>query len=188
MKYPDPILVSLDNTSTEKAKLFADAVLATVNYADSGQTNTRKVFQDHFHSKLAEAAVANLYRQHTVVAGPDYNIYPAKSKSWDADLMINNIPVGIKTQTMAAAKKYGLSWTFQSGKYRKDKVLEQSDHWIIFTLLSDSSPYQCLVFPARQIHQLPFKDPVLQKLKGEKQVVYGQDFGWQLQDLQTYFR
>jgi hypothetical protein len=75
-----------------------------------------------------------------------------------------------------AAKRYGLSWTFQAGNLRRDKILDRPDAWVCFVEYDDENEGKlCQVYPAFQIRELNFKHPVLERLKGHKLVVYKSD-------------
>ena len=157
-----------------KAKTFADAVVDTVNYADSNQRNKAKIRNDHFISKIGEEAVCAAFRHFgEPINTPDYEIYDGKSKSWAADLISNNIEIAVKTQARSQAKKYGLSWTFQSSKKRFDPILNEPESWVCFVACDDTKEnYECFVSQPQQIKNLIFESPILAHLKGKKQVVY----------------
>lgn len=175
-KLTQPVLVTLPPNIVDKAGHFARQVTQTIDYADSNQLNLQKIENDHFISKLGEEAVKTAFENlgHTV-AGPDYTIYLAKQKSWDADLFINGYPLAVKTQQTSAAEKYGLSWTFQASGKRKDPILQQPDAWVCFVACHDHEQFQCTVYPPCQIKNLLFKPPRLPHLQGKKKVVYAAD-------------
>jgi hypothetical protein len=166
MKTPLPVEVF------ERAKTFAQQVTSTTNYADSNQIIRDKIFDDHYSSKLGEEAVKKVLSQYTSVKGPDYTIYIGKDKSWEDDLFIDGEGIAVKTQKRSSAKKYGVSWTFQAGALRRDKVLDRPDAWVAFVVYDDIEHHAFYVYPLMQIKQLIFKDPVLPHLKGHKLVVY----------------
>lgn len=172
-----PYKVTLHKTYLTKAQTFAQEVVSTVNYRDSNQTNINKIKADHFISKLGEEAVCAVYKQFAhFVSQPDYHIYQKIAKSWDSDLQINGKSLAVKTQRKTQSRKYGLSWTFQAAKKRRDPILQQANAWVCFVHCNDESPlYECIVYPAYQIKHLPFRDPILAHLKGRKQVVYAED-------------
>jgi hypothetical protein len=166
--------VRLNSSLTNKAKHFAKDVTATTNYKDSRQSNIAKIEQDHFISKLGEEVVKLAFEKAgRFVKGPDYTIYTSKQKSWDADLFVEGIPLAVKTQGAEAAKKYGLSWTFQAGNIRRDPILEKPEAWVCFVELTSS--FTAKVYPPHQIRDLKFREPKLEKLKGSKLVVYAED-------------
>ena len=172
-----PQKIILDASTISKAKQFGEAVVSTIDYKDSNQSNLEKIRDDHFISKLGEEAVKKLMEERgDTVIGPDYTIYDAKKKSWSCDLLINNIEVAVKTQKKSAASKYGLSWTFQFSPFRKDPILSNPSAWICLVECDDSDVnYSCNVFPPRKMKSLLLKEPKLQHLKGKKKVVYAED-------------
>ncbi|MEM8525366.1 MAG: hypothetical protein AAGG68_12070 [Bacteroidota bacterium] len=171
------IEVEITAAEMERAKKFAAAVVGTVNYQDSNQSNTKKIQEDHFVSKLGEEAVRKIYeRADFQVKGPDYAIYKGKQKSWAEDLYIDDIGMAVKTQKRSAANRFGLSWTFQCSQRRKDPILKDPLAWVCFVVFEDAANENCLVYPAKQIGTLQFRPPKLKRLVGKKQVVYAADF------------
>lgn len=84
--------------------------------------------------------------------------------------------IASKTQTKSSADKFGLSWTFQCGKQRKDTILDQPESWVCFVQCDDSNTqYNCIVYPPIQIEEIKFGKPKLLKLRGEKLVVYAEE-------------
>jgi hypothetical protein len=158
----------------ERALAFADAVMDTVNYRDSNQWTREKIRDDHFVSKLGEEAVRILFEgRGCQVVGPDYGVYEARRKSWAADLKVNDIEVAVKTQRRSAAKRYGLSWTFQDSPERRDPILDMPEAWVCLVVFEDlKEGAECVVYPLRKIKQLVFEAPRLEKLVGKKQAVY----------------
>jgi len=172
--FRDPQIIYLPSEAVERATAFADAVTATVNYRDSHQTEIQKIRDDHFVSKLGEEAVRFIFEKRDCqIAGPDYTIYSGKKKSWAADLTINALDVAVKTQRRSAAKRYGLSWTFQDSPERRDPILDMPEAWVCLVVYEDlKEGYECMVYPLRKIKQLIFEAPRLSKLVGKKQAVY----------------
>jgi hypothetical protein len=166
--------VHLSSSLISKARWFAKNVTATTNYKDSHQSNITKIEQDHFTSKLGEEAVKLAFEKFGKAAkGPDYTIYKSKQKSWEADLFVGGVPLAVKTQSAEAARKYGLSWTFQAGLVRRDPILEEPEAWVCFVELVSVSSAR--VYPPYQIKDLRFREPKLEKLKGSKLVVYAEE-------------
>lgn len=172
--FREPQSVHLPPEIVSRATTFADAVIATVNYKDSNQSIKAKIRDDHFVSKLGEEAVRFVFeKRDCVVEGPDYTIYSGKGKSWDADLKINDLEVAVKTQRRSAAKRYGLSWTFQDSPERRDPILDMPEAWVCLVVFEDLKPdFECVVYPLRKIKQLIFEAPRLSRLIGKKQAVY----------------
>ncbi len=158
-----------------KARTFAKAVVQTTNYQDSHQSNLQKIELDHFVSKLGEEAVREVFiKLGQKVIGPDYTIYSSSQKSWQSDLLINDVELAVKTQSLNSAKKYSASWLFQSGSKRYDLILNKPEAWICFVSY-DPKLQTCTVYPPYQIKDLPFKEPKLEHLKSSKKAVYLED-------------
>jgi hypothetical protein len=172
--FRDSQTVHITPEAVARATAFAQVVTATVNYRDSNQTIKQKIQDDHFVSKLGEEAVKSVFEgRKCTVAGPDYQVYTGKGKSWDADLRINDLEVAVKTQRRSAAKRYGLSWTFQDSPERRDPILDMPEAWVCLVVFEDlKEGHECLVYPLRRIKQLIFEAPRLRKLVGKKQAVY----------------
>jgi len=172
--FREPQIVQLPPEAVRRAQAFAEAVTSTVNYRDSNQSVLQKIQDDHFVSKLGEEAVRFVFEaRERVVEGPDYTGYTGKGKSWEADLKINALDAAVKTQRRSAAKRYGLSWTFQDSPERRDPILDMPDAWVCLVVYEDLKPgYECVVYPLRKIKQLIFEAPRLSRLVGKKQAVY----------------
>lgn len=171
--------VEIDAAVCRRARKFADAVLDTVDYRDSNQSIRRKIWLDHFISKIGEEAVRRVFERYGCqVTGPDYRIYEGKAKSWEDDLYVDGVGLAVKTQARSAAQKYGLSWTFQDSEVRRDAILQNPQAWVCFVACNDlDKSYHCVVYPPFQIKQLVFRAPKLDHLKGKKRVVYAGDLG-----------
>lgn len=176
--FKQPIEVSVGHDVLQRAKSFSEKVAPTVGthgiYIDTNQSNLRKIRYDHYVSKVGEEAVKQVLQQlGQTTKGPDYGIYQGKHKSWAADLCVDGVDLAVKTQTKELANRFGLSWTFQASRQRRDPILDKPDAWVCFVKF-DEQKRQCLVYPPCQIKELEFGEPVLAKLKGTKKVVYVQ--------------
>ena len=172
--FQTPQSVHVPDESVERARAFSIKVTTTVDYRDSNQGIAEKIRDDHFVSKLGEEAVRILFEgRNCRVEGPDYSVYEAKRKSWAADLRINELDVAVKTQRRSAAKRYGLSWTFQDSPERRDPILDTPDAWVCLVVFEDlDAETVCVVYPLKKIKQLIFEAPRLSRLAGKKQAVY----------------
>ena len=172
--FQTPQIVHLSPEIVTRAKEFAESVTKTVNYRDSNQTKKKKIHDDHFVSKLGEEAVRLVFvERNCIVEGPGYMVYANQQKSWAPDLKINALEVAVKTQRRSAARRYGLSWTFQDSPKRRDTILSFPESWVCLVVYEDLNPdYECLVYPLRKIKQLIFEAPRLSRLLGKKQAVY----------------
>ncbi len=176
-RFEHPQTVLLPAHLRLKAQAYAVAVRGTVNYADSGQVSPKVRF-DHLTGKLGEEAVRLVYQSFGInVDGPDYQIYSRTKKSWAADLTVDGAALHVKTQTTRAALLYGLSWMFQDAATRSDATLTQSEDWVTFVLLNEDK-LTAHVFPPQQISDLSFSAPMLEHLRGKKQVVYAREQRW----------
>ncbi len=178
MRFFNQVLtVSVNAEVIARAKDFSVQVTPTVGtpgrgYKDANQSDLQKIQQDHFVSKVGEEAVKVVFQQlGKKVQGPDYQIYLSKQKSWDSDLYVDGVGLAVKTQTAVAAVRFGLSWTFQAGTYRRDPILTKPESWVCFVEF-DERGQQCTVYPPHQIQELAFGEPKLDRLKGSKKVVY----------------
>ena len=149
--FKEPQVVYLSSEAVERATAFASAVVSTVNYRDSKQVVKQKIQDDHFVSKLGEEAVRFVFEHRDCkIIGPDYTIYSSKQKSWGADLKINDLEVAVKTQRRSAAKRYGLSWTFQDSPERRDPILDTPEAWVCLVVYEDlKDGRECVVYPLR---------------------------------------
>ena len=172
--FQTPQSVHVPDEAVERARAFSIKVTTTVDYRDSNQGIAEKIRDDHFVSKLGEEAVRILFEgRNCRVEGPDYSVYEAKRKSWAADLRINELDVAVKTQRRSAAKRYGLSWTFQDSPERRDPILDTPDAWVCLVVFEDlDAEPVCFVYPLKKIKQLIFEAPRLSRLAGKKQAVY----------------
>lgn len=159
-----------------KARQFGEDVVKTTRYAARGQTDLEKIAFDHYVGKLGEEAVRIVLESYgRRVQGPDYGVYDKTKKSWASDLFVNGVGVAVKTQCRTAAKRWGLSWTFHDLQgVKKDPVLEKPNSWVYFVeFVNDTEPEnKLIVYPPKQIKDLVFDDPFLDRLKGKKKVVY----------------
>ncbi|MFA6000192.1 MAG: hypothetical protein WC783_04435 [Candidatus Paceibacterota bacterium] len=141
------------------------------NYSDSKQSNTTKNKTDHIIGKIGEVAVAIVYISRGIkVIGPNLNNYG----SWNSDLIIGGTGVGVKTQELDSANKYGTSWTFQlasDGHNRHDPVLDNPNAYVTFVKY-DQKKALCWVYPIYQIKDLKFDKPRLEYLEPYKTMVY----------------
>lgn len=173
------VTVPVNASALTRALAFAVQVTPTVGtpgqgYSDANQNDLQKIQHDHWVSKVGEEAVKAVFQQFgKPVNGPDYQVYSGKQKSWDSDLCVDGVGLSVKTQTAAAARRFGLSWTFQAGTHRRDPILQEPEAWVCFVQF-DESRHQCAVYPPHQVKELTFGEPQLMRLKGSKKVVYAE--------------
>ncbi len=200
--YKTLIPVTVPTTLVSKAYTYACAVVDTINYSDSNQTNKEKIKFDHFYGKIGEEAARYVLLQTNIgpVSSPDYEIYTGKGKSWDKDLHVEaadireDIPIGIKSQTSKSAKWTKLSFILQNSSRRKDSTLNNDNDLIIpVFIISETngkdivrnvfssgdfktifSEVTCYVFPPLLIKNIIFGEMVKKEIVG-KNVFYAKD-------------
>lgn len=93
-------------------------------YAYRGEHNINKMIDDIIVGKAGECAVHRyLTDKGMYCTRPDFKIYKAKRKSYDADLYCEDLTVHVKSQSVLSSKRYGSSWLFQ----RRDNLLNTED-------------------------------------------------------------
>ena len=98
---------------------------------DSSQStwrvNREKAITDIFTGKMGEVgAFIHLCELGQLPTPPDFTVYTARNKSFDADLFMGNYRVHCKTQSAESMEKYGVSWILQYGK-RCDPLFKRRD-------------------------------------------------------------
>lgn len=174
---------SITSEQKELAKKYADDVISTIDYSDSNQTNLEKIKSDHYNGKVGEFAVYNFLERNKIESTyPDCEIYEAHNKSWVSDLYVTiegcKYPLAVKTMHENAADKFGWSWIFQYSRTgRKDKVFENRDSSFVSFVKIFRHEIQDGILISRPLilSNFRFSDPIAQRLKGHKLVVYEKD-------------
>ena len=144
------------------------------------QFNKERIIQQNIIGKIGEfAAMFYLLDQCKQCSSPDMKIYKGKKKSFDADLVLDNQPLHVKSQSKASSDYFKcVSWTFQKGGKgagHTDPLTKRPlDDLVIFCHVDGQDieifgPYQW-----KDIKPL-LKDPILDRLKGIKQCIYLED-------------
>jgi hypothetical protein len=105
------IMVKLTKRDIEKIEKFAD-----LRCKDSDLYKKRGSFKrsDITTGAAAEIGVHKFLRKSGFkVSAPDFNIYDAPKKSYDADLMDGTRYFHVKGQSRKSAEQYGASWLLQ---------------------------------------------------------------------------
>jgi len=174
----EPICIYISKKHSKKVMEFAELVSLTTNYSDCEQNNYKLKVYQHYIGKLGELAVFLFLRKNYDITEPDFTIYNKKNKSWDSDLKVKDIHISIKTQDIASAKRFGLSWTFQHiQKGRKDSSIKNK-HTLMIPTLYDNRYYNSLriiIFPSLEMQEIVFGEPKKKSLKNKKLVVYAED-------------
>lgn len=133
------------------------------------QPDTSKNNLDHFYGKIAEFAVYNYLSNKFDISLPDVEIYSAKNKSYDSDLIItkNNgdeILIHVKSQHTNRVNRYGKSWMFQ----QRDKLITnpKDNDVIILCSIIDSKTIEIMnYFKAKDLTKF-YRDPMKKELIG----------------------
>jgi hypothetical protein len=168
------------NTMYAKCTEFAGQQVGTSRskYSQRGQSNSQRITKQIADGKMGEM----ICRQYLLSNGypcnePDFEIYTARHKSFDADLQSCS-PVHVKTQCSDSASRYGASWVFQAGGAgfgNKDPLLDStSSDWAMFVTLGKLSAQVIGPLDMCEVRK-HLKDPVLERLKGIKKCVYLKD-------------
>ncbi len=164
-----PKLVTIKSSWSEDSARYADAVVGTVNYADSNQSNKIKVRNDHFVGKVAEFCAHQLLKDDFAISSPDCEVFKGKDKSWESDLK-GKTSFAIKSQTVESYKKYGASLMFQDIKGgRRDPILDKPEDYVVWVLVSQ---HYGIVVPPMKVKDLIMGEPKVFRLKGTKSVAY----------------
>ena len=175
-------MITLTAEEVELCKTFSEQV-DTSFYAKRNQFSEEKRIKDSFIGKMGEIVVYKYFKEKGIeLSYPDTKIYNKKDKSWAPDLSNSEYNVHVKTQDLESGKRYGVSWMFQAGSSfgHKDKEIHNpsdKDYLALVSLDFNSKSGEIkAVFPVKDAHQDKlFKEPKLDKLKGNKVAIYFDD-------------
>jgi hypothetical protein len=137
-------------------------------YKKRNQLDKDKIISDIYNGKIAEFLVYNfLISKGKILNSPDLNIYSGYKKSFDADLVLDNVNIHVKSHIINGI--FPVSWVFQ----RTDPLVKSpSDKdYLALVVLDDRGSYMYL----KKTSQVLFKDPVKDVLKRTKVCVYETD-------------
>lgn len=163
--------VKLTVKDREKAEIFAD-----LRCVDSNLYKKRGNFkrEDIVIGALAEIAVYKLLRKNDIKVGkPDFAIYSAGDKSFDADLSDSKRKFHVKGQSVKSAKLYGSSWLMQ----RTDPIIckPESGNYLVPTNV-DLSLNEVTIFGIYNVKTIVDKEcigaPKLEWLARTKVAIY----------------
>lgn len=166
----------------EQCKDFANKQLDTSRdqYRRRNQSNPERIIKQISDGKMGEL----LAYDHMKLLGfdctePDFAIYTARFKSFDADLISGDTHVHVKTQCQSSAAKYGTSWVFQAGGRgfgHSDPCISEGKSWCIFVIIDHERCSGNIYGPLDMCKVRPhFKDPKLKQLIGIKKCIYLED-------------
>ncbi len=127
----------IEQSLLDKTYIFAANSVKTSQdmYSRRGQSDLKKVTWDIRNGKLAEEISYSLLSQtFPNLSTPDYEIYQAGQKSWDADLKNDKVQIAVKSQDRKSAEMFGMSWVFSKND---TNVFDNQDqhHYACFVML-----------------------------------------------------
>ena len=173
----------------EKSCAYAELEYTTVKHTRKrrGQSNKKRIIHQSSVGKFGEI----LASEYLAFLGyectePDFEVYTSKKKSWESDLFVGNTKIACKTQDVASAAKYGLSWIFQKsgfGKGHSDPVLNDDSSLSIFVWVDLQKRLFGVKGPFRLCDiRKYFKEPRVSSLRFSKVALYWED----IKDTPTY--
>lgn len=175
-KHNFPIDIIVDNEYIKICNDFVEKSHQTniTHYAKRKQNDTNKIKHDIYCGKLAEFAVYQYLSKSSDLTKPDVQVYESYHKSFDADLIIDyRHNLHVKSQHIHSASSFGMSWNFQ-----KEDLLTVSptDNDFICLCIVHSENKVTIMAMKKATNLVTFyRDPVLEKLKGIKKVLYYSD-------------
>jgi hypothetical protein len=161
------VKIKIPKKVREQCEQFAIECASTNKdeYAKRNQTNLSKIQLDIVVGKIGEWAVMKFLGKGC--SKPDFEIYTAKKKSFDADLTYNGVNVHVKSQSEKSASMYGISWLFQKRDplYRKPNP----DDLIVGVLVGDT---EAEIVMYGNVASLVFGEPKIHQLRGSKVAIY----------------
>lgn len=167
----------ITDSARVKCQDFADKCLDSVkdNYAKNRkQSNPEKLKFDMITGKLAELAVYDyLVRKSRFanISEPDFNIYAAKQKSFDADLFTEKWNFHVKSQHQSQSDKYGLSWIFQ----KSDKLTHTPKLSDIICFCTVGDEFVNVYSIRRAVDLIGLYKPLKLAHLSSKVAIYGED-------------
>jgi len=91
-------------------------------YKQRGESRLDKVTEDIVVGALGEIAASKYFKERGYkCSDPDFEVYEEKSKSYDADLIVEFFDVHVKSQSTSSFKRYGASYLCQ----KSDKLYKR---------------------------------------------------------------
>ena len=181
------VTVELKPRDLEKAKNFAEARLekSIDQYSRRGQTNIDKIKYDITIGALGEIGIYRMLKRLGIkVSPPDFNIYEAKNKSYDADLHDKDgYRFHCKSQSRDSADTYGNSYILQyggNGNGHIDKLFKsRTNRDFLIPCLVDIDTKEVIIYGCIKVETLFKKDlikmPRVKWLEFSKRAVYLED-------------
>lgn len=147
----DFFLVKLKKSDYSKALAFANKRMSDIQlYRKRGGIK----IDDIIVGALGEIAVYNMLRICGVQSSlPDFDVYDASKKSYNADLLVGNYHLHVKSQCSKQALKFNKSWLMQ----KNDPILnnEVNNHFFVPTVV-DLKTLEVKIYGFFDFEQLKF--------------------------------
>lgn len=185
--------IKISKNDWAKCHEFAVAQLETSinHYKKRKQGNAAKITEDIITGKLGELAAYRFLRSKGIMcAAPDFNIYEARQKSFDADLNFEGKQFHCKSQSRMSAAKYGESWILQwggKGHGHIDKLFKNrsKNDYLVPMQVSETEVIIYGIIPVDTLFKNDLiKEPKLAWFADTKRAVYLND----IRKLNHYFR
>jgi hypothetical protein len=157
-------------------------------YAARGQNNPSNIIDQIRTGKMVEEMNYEQFNEYySNLSKPDWNIYPAGQKNWDADLTdLTTTPItklGAKSQRVSVGSELGISWIFEfraGKKYDVDRGVfgdeaKKPGHFMLFSSIDVPNKRGELhaVIAVSTLHDLKlFEQTAIEKLRDNKVAVY----------------
>lgn len=127
-------------------------------YKRRGQANKDKIISDIYNGKVAEFMVYNFFiKKGKSLHSPDVNIYSKRMKSFDADLVIGDVNIHVKSHIKN--DMFPVSWMFQ-----KNDPLPSRDYLCL--VVNNNYMY------IKKVSEVKFSEPMKESLRHTKVCLY----------------
>lgn len=181
------ITIELKKGDYDKAHEFAEArvELSLIQYSRRGQSSIEKITQDIVIGALGEIAIYRMLKRLGVkVSPPDFKVYQAKKKSYEADLTDNNgNRFHCKSQSRESEQRYGASYILQysgAGTGHTDKLFRNvTNRDYLVPCLVDYDSKEVTIYGCIKVETIMKKDmvkmPRVKWLEFSKRAIYLED-------------
>jgi len=134
-------------------------------YGKRNQYNINKIQQDIYNGKVSEFMVYNYLKNvGKSPSSPDLNIYEKKEKSYDADIIVGNANIHVKSHCTSSS--FPVSWMFQ--KNDPLVIWKPQYNFLCLVVLDKIQNYMFI----KDIRDVEFSEPKKESLKSSKVCIY----------------
>lgn len=175
MTFQNHRIVDLQPKLIAACEAFADLRIENGDsYSDSYQGDKIKNKKDILVGALGEVALRRFLGP--ACSLPDFTYYGKEDKSYSSDMMYKGHKIAVKTQWSDAARRFGLSWTFQlaTSSRREDPIVSNPSGFIALCLAHEAGQAVTVQALLRATDIIPefLEPPKLAKLKDVKTCLY----------------